>query len=166
MKILYLTRHAKSSWTDPLLADIERPLNDRGLRDIGLMPDYFLQQGETKPEFIVSSPAKRAQQTAKAFLKELGISKSRLTEEKKLYHANVENIYNVIFGLPDDFNCIMLFGHNPGFTEMANIFADHNIENVPTCGIFRLDADIENWNKLSTENTTLTKFYFPKQFIK
>lgn len=165
MKYLYLVRHAKSSWTDPLLADHERPLNDRGERDIKLMPDHLLKKGEEKPQFIISSTAKRALATAKAFAKSYDLKNNQLTEDKNLYHADVENIYGAIFGIPDEFERVMLFGHNPGITDMANLFSDHFIENVPTCGVVRLDADIDHWNQFSPGNTQLNRFYFPKQFV-
>ena len=138
MKILYITRHAKSSWSDPLLSDFERPLNDRGLRDVELMPDFFVGQGEEVPQYMVSSSAKRALQTAKTFQKKWKLPKTALSEDKSLYHANTAVIYNVISGLPDKFDRVMLFGHNPGITEIANHFADHNIDNVPTCGICKI----------------------------
>ena len=41
MKTLYLNRHAKSSWSDSSLDDIDRPLNKRGLRDAPLMGDIL-----------------------------------------------------------------------------------------------------------------------------
>ncbi|MCS6796145.1 MAG: histidine phosphatase family protein, partial [Raineya sp.] len=59
MKILYLLRHAKSSWKEPELSDFERPLNRRGKKDAPAM-GAFLKAKNIRLELIVSSPAKRA----------------------------------------------------------------------------------------------------------
>ncbi|HAG72955.1 MAG TPA: phosphohistidine phosphatase, partial [Gammaproteobacteria bacterium] len=66
MKILYLLRHAKSSWDDPDLKDFERPLNARGLRDVPVMADRFNARN-CRVDCIVSSPATRAKTTAGLF---------------------------------------------------------------------------------------------------
>ena len=151
---------------DPSLADYDRPLNQRGLRDSGLMPDYLVEKGEPIPELLVTSSAKRAFMTAKYFLESFKLAKERLVKEDNLYHADTDQIYDVIFGLPDQHQVIMMFGHNPGFTDFANLFSDQYIENVPTCGIVKLTGDIQHWNQLGPGNTRLEQFYFPKQFIK
>ncbi|MCW5958340.1 MAG: histidine phosphatase family protein, partial [Pyrinomonadaceae bacterium] len=63
MKRILILRHAKSSWTDPNLSDFERPLNERGLRTAPFMGKLIVERG-LSPAAIVSSPAKRARQTA------------------------------------------------------------------------------------------------------
>jgi len=166
MKTLFLVRHAKSSWMDLALPDFDRPLNDRGKRDVKLMPEYMVKNGENKPDGIVSSTAKRALTTAKAFAKYFELDKSKINTESSLYHADTDAIYQVIFGVPDEWNTAMLFGHNPGFTEMANLFTDSHIVNVPTCGIVKINCKIDEWNQFSPGNSSLASFYFPRQFIK
>lgn len=166
MKTLYIVRHAKSSWMDPSLSDFDRPLNQRGLRDAGLMPGYLVKKGQPMPKLLVSSSAKRAFMTAKYFMESYELSKDQLILEDKLYHPTEESIYEVIFGLPDEHEVIMIFGHNPGFTDFVNLFSDRYIDNVPTCGIVKLIGNIDHWNQLGPGNTGVDKFYFPKQFIK
>ena len=68
MKLLYLVRHAKSSWRDDNLSDAERPLNKRGERDAPFMADLLQRKG-INPDLMVSSPALRALSTAKIFAK-------------------------------------------------------------------------------------------------
>ena len=76
-KILYLVRHAKSSWKDSSLADRDRPLNRRGRRSAPDMGRRMVVQGH-RPDFIVSSPAKRAISTARNIAKELGCRDSAI----------------------------------------------------------------------------------------
>ncbi|MEC7550227.1 MAG: histidine phosphatase family protein, partial [Pseudomonadota bacterium] len=71
MKTLYLLRHAKSSWDDPELKDFERPLAERGLRDIPKMAARFRQRGDTVG-CVITSPALRAKTTAKLMADQIG----------------------------------------------------------------------------------------------
>ena len=61
MKSLYLLRHAKSSWDNPGLSDIDRPLNPRGERDAPRMGKAL--GARLQPMMFHVSPAERAQST-------------------------------------------------------------------------------------------------------
>ena len=76
MKTLYLLRHAKSSWDDPELKDFERPLAERGLRDIPKMAARFRQRGDTVG-CVITSPALRAKTTAKLMADQIGFRQMR-----------------------------------------------------------------------------------------
>ena len=62
MKTVLILRHAKSSWSKPGLADIDRPLNKRGKRDAPRM-GAVLHEQDLVPDLILSSPARRARKT-------------------------------------------------------------------------------------------------------
>ena len=64
MKTLWLVRHAKSSWDDPMLVDFDRPLNPRGRRDAPRMGQRLARRHEY-PDLMLSSPANRALTTAR-----------------------------------------------------------------------------------------------------
>ena len=49
---LILTRHAKSSWDDPTLADHDRPLNARGIRAAGLIGGWLASRGDVPGEVL------------------------------------------------------------------------------------------------------------------
>jgi hypothetical protein len=70
MKTLFLVRHAKSSWDNPGVRDINRPLNERGLHDAPKMGKLIRSLG-IKPDLLVSSPAKRALTTAQFFCRSI-----------------------------------------------------------------------------------------------
>ena len=65
MKILTLIRHAKSSWKDESLLDLDRPLNKRGRRDAPMMGKRLAER-ESCADLMISSPAARALATAEA----------------------------------------------------------------------------------------------------
>ena len=93
MKKIYLIRHAKSSWDDPGLSDIERPLNHRGLRDAPFM-SKMLKGKNVTPNKLISSPANRAFTTATYFAKELNIPEQAIVIRKEVYHAYPEEVLN------------------------------------------------------------------------
>ncbi len=164
MKRVFFVRHAKSSWSDTSLSDIQRPLNKRGLRDAPFMAALLKGKG-VSPDAIISSPAVRAHTTAKYFAQALLGAEDRVVLYKELYHAFPRDILDVIGKQPDDLNVILVFGHNPGFTSIANLFSKEYIGNVPTCGILEVEANIKKWSDLSEKNGTAVSFHYPKQYF-
>ena len=164
MKTCYLIRHAKSSWDNPLLRDFDRPLNKRGFRDADFMPSLLKGRG-VSPDQIVSSPANRAYTTATYFAKALGIPEEDIVKNKAIYEAYSEEILDVILQLDDSLDIVLLFGHNPGLTSLANKFATEYIPNVPTCGIVCLQSTADSWQSITPDNTKVASFQFPKQYF-
>jgi phosphohistidine phosphatase len=163
MKKLYLVRHAKSSWDDYLLTDKKRPLSERGKRDAPAMAG-MLRDKDPDLEYIVSSPAKRALETAKIFRKAFNLSKERMDKDSRLYLASPSTIVEVIQSVDDQYQSLAIFGHNPGMTDFLNRFSAAAIDNIPTCGVARIDIDIDFWKKFSFESGKLVAFYYPKMF--
>lgn len=162
MKKLYLIRHAKSSWSNPLLDDFERPLNQRGKNDAPLMAKILLEK-QIFPDFILSSPAKRAKTTAEIFAEQLNFT-NNIAFEKSLYLTSTKTLLDILHRIPNSYNTVFLFGHNPELTEFANELNSTHIDNIPTCGIVGFEFCIQNWNELCKQNSTLTLFEFPKKY--
>lgn len=162
MKRLYLVRHAKSSWNDSRLSDFERPLNERGERDAPVMGKR-LAAGKIKPDVLITSAAKRAQTTARTIAGEIGYPLDRIIVEKELYLADVKYLFKFIRHLDDELDEVMLFGHNPGFTEVANYLTREKIENMPTCSIFCIDFDVDSWRDISGHSGICRFFDYPKK---
>jgi phosphohistidine phosphatase len=160
-KILYLVRHAKSSWKNPGLADTERPLNKRGKHDAPLMGKTLRSRREI-PEMLISSPAKRAFSTAKHFAKEFNYKKEKIEISEILYMASVSDFYNAIVKCDNSIKSIMLFSHNPGITDFANLITGSDIENIPTSGTVRIDFDIEKWVDIKKTKGEIKFFISPK----
>lgn len=164
MKTVYLIRHAKSSWSDSSLRDIDRPLNKRGYRDAPFMAKLLRGHG-VEPDLIISSPANRARTTAGYFAEELGIDKKAIDLRQEIYEAYARDIIEMIQSLPDTANTVLIFGHNPCFTSVANTFSKEYIPNIPTCGITKIEADVASWSEFDERRAKLTDFYYPKQYF-
>lgn len=163
MHSLYLLRHAKSSWSDPTLDDINRPLNKRGKSDALLMAQILRDKNEI-PELIITSPAKRARSTAKRFSEIFGRESVKSTVNEKLYMAYETDFFNVIWNVAAGVKRLMLVSHNPGITDFANVLTGSGISNFPTCGIIKIDFDINSWHDVTKQNGVFRFFEFPKMY--
>ena len=160
-KQLLLIRHGKSEWGNSHLADFDRPLNSRGLRNAPEMATRILRR-DLVPELIVSSPALRALTTAKHFAQVWNKPLDQISEETSIYEANVPALLKVVNKLSNKYDKVVLFGHNPGLTDFANYLSDAKIVNVPTCGTVLMEFPFDKWEHISHHTGTLLQFDYPK----
>lgn len=163
MKTVFFIRHAKSSWSDKSLKDINRPLNKRGLADAPMMAKHLSNLNPTV-DALISSPAKRAFTTATYFAKALNISEKHIIVVDQIYEADVNTILHIVRQLDNRWSSVLMFGHNPTFTLLANLFHHNVIDNVPTCGMVQVEATINDWAAFNSTTGVLKAFYYPKQF--
>lgn len=164
MKELILIRHAKSSWSNPLLDDFERPLNKRGEKNAPFMAKVLKQKGLT-PDLIISSPSIRTKQTLDYFIQEFDY-KGEIIFEESIYEAPFENLLKVIKNIDDKYKTIFLFGHNPGLNDLVDFLIGNFEENIPTSGVLKLNFDIKKWENLKEKIGILEFFIYPKMFDK
>ncbi len=160
MKTLYLVRHAKSSWKDKSIIDFDRPLNKRGLHDAPLIGS-MLRSKKIDLELIISSPAKRAKETAKILANEL-VFKGNILFDEEIYEASLDQLISKIKNLDENLNKVMLIGHNPELTNLANYLSKEFITNIPTCGVVALTID-KSWKNISAKNCKIMFFEYPKK---
>ena len=162
MKKLILVRHAKSSWAIPGQSDFDRPLNERGKKDAPEMARRLIDDHITIDAFI-SSPAKRARKTCKAFAEIYQRQKEEIIFIESLYHAPLSVFYEAIKTFDNKYDSVAVFAHNPGITEFANsLCANAHIDNMPTCSIFSVQAEIENWADFEKAAREFLFFKYPK----
>ncbi len=161
MKTVYLVRHAKSDWSDALLSDFDRPLNDRGKRDAPVMAQR-LRDRKIKIDAFISSPAKRARRTAVVFAEAYGVAKKDVILDRELYEAGEQEILHVISETDNKLDRIAIFSHNPGLTDFANTLTSARIDNIPTCGIFAVSADCKKWRDFSAAPKEFLFFDYPR----
>lgn len=160
VKRITLLRHAKAQQSAGEMADRDRPLNDRGRQDAPRMGRRLVAAG-IRPSLIVTSPATRALQTAQLVAREIGYPLEFLQREPDLYLASPQEMLQVIARQDNSFGDILLCGHNPGITGLANQLTGAAIDNVPTCGIVVVEAEITSWSRLGA-GARLCLFDFPK----
>lgn len=161
MKRIFIVRHAKSSWSDLGMKDIERPLNKRGKNDGPIMASHCRSMGII-PDVIVTSNANRAMQTAEFFKSCYQDDNVQYRIEPNLYHAPEDTYIEVCYTLEEEANSVMMFGHNPGITYLANNVTDNYIDNVPTCGVLVIETSADKWTDVDFTNCKLIDYYYPK----
>jgi phosphohistidine phosphatase len=161
MKKLIVIRHAKSSWDYPELSDSERPLNKRGMRDAPRMGARLMKTGWI-PDLMISSPARRAMDTARMISRELNYPEERIRREEKLYFGGIRGMQDVIRKLDDGHDRIMIFSHNPTIEGFIDQMVGGFYEHVPTCAIAGIEFDVESWSAIGG-NGKLLFFDYPKK---
>lgn len=159
MRKLILIRHGKSSWNHPV-EDLKRPLRKRGMTDVKRVSKSFKSMN-IRPDFVFSSPAKRALDTCKIFLEYADISYKNMLISPVIYDFSGGKTLDFIKLLPDDYKNVMIFGHNHAFTALVNLLGSLQIVNVPTSGLVMIEFEANSWNKIEKGTTTLITF--PKQ---
>jgi phosphohistidine phosphatase len=161
MKTLLLVRHAKSSRDDPTLLDRERPLNERGLRDAPAMGKRLAGR-HAKPDLIISSPALRALTTARLVADEIDYKNKDILVDERLYSSSEETLLAVIHGLDKRLEHVMLFGHNPEFTDLAHRLSSEIVD-MPTCAVAEFHYDTKSWRDVGEMAPSKVRLDTPKK---
>jgi phosphohistidine phosphatase len=160
---LILTRHAKSSWEDPLMADEDRPLNRRGQRAARELGDFLASRGY-EPEEVLCSPALRTRETWEGLTAAVLEVRPALRMEAALYQAGPDAMLEVLKTATTP--VVMMLGHNPGIAEFAAKLPDRmptplDYRRYPTAATAVLDFQIESWDQLTFGSGTLRDFFVP-----
>lgn len=162
MKTLLLIRHGKSCW-DNNLKDIYRPLKKRAYKDIKLVSKK-LKSDITEDFKFLSSPAVRANETAKFYFERLGLDQKKIELHSELYTFDSEELEDFISNIPDDIDKLVIFGHNPALTTFASRAGDIFFGNIPTSGVVKIEFENRSWKDCDNGKTVL--HLFPKSLRK
>jgi phosphohistidine phosphatase len=169
MLTLSLLRHAKSSWSDARLRDLERPLNERGERDAPRMGAFMAKRGLI-PDLIVCSPALRTRQTLDLLLPRLKASPDIVYEEA-LYPGTPAAMLKRLRKVAADVHHTLMIGHNPALHALAQELAGDGAEadlealaeKLPTAGLAMIEFDATTWAKVKAGGGRLRLFTAPKR---
>jgi phosphohistidine phosphatase len=172
-RTLLLLRHAKSSWSDPTLADFERPLNKRGQKAAPLMGKYLRKHGLV-PELVLCSAARRAVETwalAGGVLAKGGTAPVPAKYLRSLYLAPPSRILAALRRTPDEAESVLMVGHNPGFEHLALGLAGADSEpaaqrdmeaKFPTAALAELRFEASRWRDVAPGTGKLVRFVIPR----
>jgi phosphohistidine phosphatase len=163
MKTLFILRHAKSSWANPASSDFDRQLNEQGLKTVPQMGETIFDN-RFQPALILSSPAKRAKQTA-ILIKETAQIKGKIEYDERIYEASPHRLLQVISELGAERDSLMLVGHNPGLEGLIKILTGE-IQPMPTAALAVIDLNAQNWNEIAAESGKLRAVFRPKDDLK
>lgn len=158
MKNLILIRHAKSSWNSPI-NDKDRHISNIGVKDAHLVSSNILKY-LPKKFVIFSSNAKRAIETATIFSQNWSCPFESIIFLDDLYTFDDIQLEQIIKSCNNDYENVILFGHNAAITNFVNKFGDNFIENVPTSGVVSIIFEVDDWKLV--RKGKIEKTLFPR----
>jgi len=115
-----------------------------------------------KPDLLLSSPALRALTTAQLIAEELGEKRKDIVVDDRLYASSADDLLAVIRALDKKPNCVMLFGHNPEFTDLAHRLSSE-IVHLPTSAVVELNFDMKAWSDVGEVKPAKVVLDYPKK---
>lgn len=163
VKTLYLMRHAHAIDADSHVDDFHRPLSEHGQQQC-VQAAQVLLQCENLPKRIIASSAVRTSQTALALSKAQCFEAANIIKDELLYLATSQELHVFIQQLPEESDCVMLVGHNPGLYELvvllAKTFPDTlQQQGLPTCGVVQLTFEVNHWYDVKQARAEITGIF-------
>jgi phosphohistidine phosphatase len=149
MKRLMLVRHAHAKVQAAAVTDFERPLSRRGRAEAKATALSLLEEAAV-PELLIASPARRTLQTAEIFARELHVSERQVRLDEALYLATPDAILKVIHGCGPRIERLMIIGHNPGISALANALAPQaKLGEFETGAACIMDINVRTWSAVT-----------------
>lgn len=169
MKRLLLLRHAKAGWDNPAMRDFDRSLTDEGQRAASRMGRLFKEE-RLDPGLVIASPSARTRQTVEGFARGFGQPLTPVWDER-IYMATMDTLLELIHGLDEASDQVMLVGHNPGLEDLALALAGSGdkadlaalAHKFPTAALAVLGFEGDHWRAINRGEGTLERFTRPRQ---
>jgi phosphohistidine phosphatase len=147
---LLLLRHAEAEAAHPGLADMDRPLSERG-RNEALDAAECIAAAELRVDTVLVSPALRARETATIVAAELDVADA-LHFEPTLYLGAPDELLLPVQRCTAEAQTVLLVGHNPGLSALAQKFmgGKQRIELRPA-GLCRIEFEHQSWPEVRPE---------------
>ncbi len=146
MKTVYLVRHAQSPQAPPGTRDLDRPLGAQGLADAASMARRLIERGNSVQQ-VICSPAARTLATARLLAQ--AAPTVRITEDARIYHAGTAGLAAVIAGWADTVDSVMLVGHNPAISNLAEYLTGDGPGHFEPCTVACINLPIDRWSEVS-----------------
>lgn len=163
MRTLVLMRHAKSDYPGGV-ADHDRPLADRGIREAGLAGEW-LRANAPQIDAVLCSSAVRTRQT----LERTGVS-APVSYLDRLYGASPGDVIDEITKIGEDVATLLVVGHEPTTSHLAlglagpgsdRGAAEQLARKYPTSAIAVLQVP-GPWAGLQLSGAELVSFHVPR----
>lgn len=157
MKTLLLARHAKPDSDDEAAPEGEQPLTVRGLAEAQGMAERLARRG-LRPDAVWCSPAAHARTTAEVFARRLGLDAAAVVVDERLHGSTPEALLALVHGLDEGLSTVMLVGHNPEVSRLAEQLTGGEVPRMPMCAVAELRFDVTRWSQLGEQPPALVRF--------
>lgn len=163
MRRICFVRHATARDKDESLPDFERSLVKKGEKEASAVAG-FLSLRQAPPDLMVSSFANRAVETAHVFAGILGYSRQKVLLRDSLYSASAAgDLIGEIRTFPDEYESLMLFGHDPVLSRLAADLVPEFSGELPKAGVIVAEFPAGRWRDLETGSGKLLEFIDPSR---
>lgn len=159
-KTLFLARHAKASEKQSGQNDIDRELNSKGLQNSTRMGINFSNKN-IQFDIIISSPAVRAHATASLIAEQLKYDTSKIHLNPEIYEASTRTLLQVLNQLKDEWNTVLLVGHNPAISYLSEYLTKSEIGDMTTCGVVIIEFEVDQWDMVSEGTGKMISYEYP-----
>ncbi len=160
IKNLYLLRHARAEEKASGQQDIERMLNSKGLQNATRMGINFNQK-KIQFDLIITSPAERAKTTASLIAEQIKYDTGRIHENAEIYEASIRTLLRAINQLKEEWNTILLVGHNPSISYLSEYVSNGEIGDMTTCGVSHIQFKKLEWKEITESSGQLVSYEYP-----
>lgn len=152
-------RHAEARSKEARQDDKSRELTPAGVQTSRHAAAWLLEE-KIEFDLLVTSSARRAQQTMELLGEGLGLDNPRVLVEDVLYEASVRHFLEYVNNLEDNFNKVLIVGHNPSISYLAEYLTKADIGDMTPGSIAVIRFDLASW-KLVSENLGVLERYMP-----
>jgi len=161
MKRIFLVRHATAQDRGEGLPDFERSLVKKGEKEAKAVARHLVETYAI-PDLMISSFANRAIETAHVFAKAFGYPPQKILLRDTFYeNTATEALAGEISRQPDKYRSLMLFGHDPAFSQLAAYLVKGFRETIPKAGVVAADFAIDRWEDMKSGSGKLLEFTCP-----
>jgi phosphohistidine phosphatase len=165
MKKIIFVRHGRAEEVSSMFPDFERSLTTKG-KNISEQMALILKEKEKDQAVFITSPAFRAYETALVFTRVLDSDPDKIIIKNNLYsRANLNSFAEIVEKISDDVNLIVLFGHNPSFTEIPDRLSRDGCDFLPKSGIVCLSFKTDTWKGIVRERGKIEYFLKPEKTL-
>lgn len=161
-KHLYLMRHAQAETSSPMSKDFDRMLTPTGMAESTKMGER-LAGLQVRPSLIITSPASRCARTAELLAERMGYDTDAVLQEPELFEASVRALLAVISRIEESHTAVMVVGHNPAATYLAEYLTRSEIGSMPTGGVVKIQFDGQKWSEVTGQSGQLIWFDYPEK---
>jgi phosphohistidine phosphatase len=149
-KTLILVRHGKAENRDISINDFNRALTPEGKADTMKMAN-FLHNAGIAPDFIITSSATRAFETAMIFAEVFKTNKNKTLPTRSLYYSSAKTILDQIYSLQETVRCVLIVAHNPGISDLNRGLSSGKSFSMDNTQVSILEYEMEHWYQIDEQ---------------
>jgi len=145
-KLLTILRHGEAEFVDADSRDFTRVLSPKGQKDIKAIANT-IKQRKTSFDLLIKSPSTRTVETAKLIMEQVSFPQIKIDDS--IYESSLENLLDVIRGIPVDISNALLIGHNPSLNALVDYLAQEAFINLQPGTMVRMEIHVGDWDHIT-----------------